>query len=311
MKLVRYQGPFAPRLGFYHERWVIDYQEAHRARLGSRQTSEGESGLPVDMVSLLRGGETALEVARQAYDYVLERLPAEETRLAEQGILQEARQVTFLPPVGQPGKILCVGLNYPPGPGSPKTPPPAYPPFFLKPATALAGHRQPILIPRISRQIEYEGELVIVIGAPGKNIPRAEAFKAVAGYSIANDLGARDVQQRTSQWAGGKIFDTFCPLGPAVVTKDGVPDPNALHIQTRVNGRVVQDANTAEMIFDAGYLVSYLSELVTLEPGDLILTGSPRRAGEEPDPRLFLEPGDRVQVEIERLGSLENKVEEA
>ena len=217
-------------------------------------------------------------------------------------------EVELLPPIDKPGKILCVGLNYPPPPGDSGWTEPPYPILFHKAATALTGHRNPISIPQISKQVEYEGELAVVIGQQGKNIPRKRALEWIAGYSIANDLGASDIQARSSQWTSGKMFDTFCPLGPVLVSSDEIPDPQDLRICTRLNGEIVQDSSTAEMIFPVAYLVSYISTLTTLEPGDLILTGSPRRAGERPDPRRRLRPGDTISVEIEKLGLLANPV---
>jgi acylpyruvate hydrolase len=199
-----------------------------------------------------------------------------------------------------------VGLNYP-GVGV-QSSPSAFPVLFHKVATSLVGHDQPILIPRITDHIVYEGELAIVIGRRGKHIAREQAEAWIAGYTIANDVGAPDLERRTSQWTTGKMLDTFCPLGPTLVTRDEVPDPHRLGIRTTLNGELVQSGSTAEMIFDIPYLVSYISELVTLEPGDLILTGSPKRSGTGPDPRTPMQPGDRISVEIEGLGVLSNPV---
>lgn len=217
-------------------------------------------------------------------------------------------QVQILPPVIKPGKIICVGLNYFPPTGSEDWASPHYPALFHKVASSLIGFGAAIVLPKISQQALYEGELAVVIGSRGKNIPVDQALKIVAGYTIANDVGAADIEARSSQWASGKMFDTFCPLGPALVTPDEIPDPGNLFIQTKLNGQVVQDGNTREMVFDVPYLISYISQLTTLEPGDLILTGSPKRAGDAPDPRTPLTPGDSVSIEIEGLGILTNPV---
>lgn len=217
-------------------------------------------------------------------------------------------QAQFLPPVSKPGKIICVGLNYPPLESLHDWSQPPYPILFNKVSSSLIGAGTAIKLPRTSQQVLYEGELAVIIGTMAKNIPPEGALDVVAGYSIANDVGAADIEQRSSQWASGKMFDTFCPLGPSLVTTDEIQNPNDLLIKTTLNDQVVQESNTREMIFDVPYLVSYISQLTTLEPNDLILTGSPKRAGDEPDPRIPLKPGDRISVEIEGLGTLTNPV---
>jgi acylpyruvate hydrolase len=216
-------------------------------------------------------------------------------------------QVTLLPPILRPGKIICVGLNYPPAPGFSGDKPP-YPILFNKVASALTGHHGEVIIPKISTKVEYEGELAVIIGKYGKNIPLQEALNWVAGYSIANDIGASDIQARSSQWASGKMFDTFCPLGPAIVSTDELPASENLNITTYLNGKIVQDGWTGDMYYSVSELISYISTLTTLEPGDLILTGSPKCIGMQPDPRLSLIPGDTIEVKITGLGSLSNKV---
>ena len=172
----------------------------------------------------------------------------------------------------------------------------------------MIGPGAAIVLPKISQQVLYEGELAVVIGTRAKNIPVERLATIVAGYTIANDIGAADIEARSSQWASGKMFDTFCPLGPALVSSDEIRNPNNLSIQTTLNGQVVQDGNTREMIFNVPYLISYISQLTTLEPDDLILTGSPKCAGSTPDPRTPLKPGDRISIEIENLGVLTNPV---
>lgn len=218
-------------------------------------------------------------------------------------------QVQLMPPVLKPGKIICVGLNYPPHNASLDWLPPPYPILFHKAASALIGDGATIILPKISQQVHYEGELAVMIGSRGKNVPTSGAQEIVAGYTIANDIGAADIEARSSQWASGKMFDTFCPLGPALVSPDEIPNFKNLAIKTTLNGQVVQDGHTREMIFDIPYLISYISQLTTLEPGDLILTGSPKRAGDSPDPRTPLKPGDKIDIEIEGLGILTNYVE--
>lgn len=208
----------------------------------------------------------------------------------------------------QPGKIICVGLNFPPLNRDDSWSPPPYPILFHKPASAVIDAGVAIVLPKISQQVLYEGELAVIIGTRAKNISIDDALDVVAGYTIANDIGAADIEARSSQWASGKMFDTFCPLGPTLVPKDEIPNPGNLTIRTRLNDQVVQDGSTREMIFDVPFLVHYISQLTTLEPDDVILTGSPKRAGVDPDPRTPLQPGDRIIVEIEGLGALTNPV---
>jgi 2-keto-4-pentenoate hydratase/2-oxohepta-3-ene-1,7-dioic acid hydratase in catechol pathway len=208
----------------------------------------------------------------------------------------------------KPGKIICVGLNYPPINRDDTWLPPSYPVLFHKPSSSLTVSGTAIVLPKISQKVLYEGELAVVIGTRAKNISLDSSLEFVAGYTIANDIGAADIESRSSQWASGKMFDTFCPLGPSLIPSSEVLNPNGLAILTTLNGEVVQDGNTREMIFDVPFLVHYISQLTTLEPEDVILTGSPKRAGNVPDPRTPLKPGDIVSIEIDGLGTLTNPV---
>lgn len=208
----------------------------------------------------------------------------------------------------RPGKIICVGMNYPPFGEVGDWSPPPYPVLFQKPSSALVGPGEKILLPRISQKVLYEGELVIVIGRKAYKVSEAESLSYVQGFTIANDVGAADIEERSSQWASGKMFDTFCPIGPVVVPVDDIAKPDALKIETRLNGQVVQVGNTGEMIFGVKALISYISHLTTLDVGDLILTGAPKRSIGGPDPRTPLKPGDWIEISIERIGILENPV---
>ena len=207
-----------------------------------------------------------------------------------------------------PSKVICIGLNYRDHALETKSPIPEEPVVFNKFRTAITGPNAEIRLPRESPEVDFEGELVVVIGTFGRRIPRDRAMDYVFGYTIGHDVSARDWQKNKGgkQWLLGKSFDTFAPLGPAVVTKDEIPDPHALKIQTRVNGEVMQDSNTSEMIFRIDELIAYISQVATLEPGDLIYTGTPAGVGVARSPQRFLKPGDVVEIEIEKLGVLRN-----
>ena len=298
-------------LGAQLDSWVVDLKTAYIAyavKSGQDEKSfETKIILLTDMLSLLRGGGEALSLVRETLEFAEVQISSHEISDFEEFIYLSA-DLSFLPPLLRPGKIICVGLNYPDREPATRGIHPEYPVLFHKVATSLVGNNQPIVIPRIANRILYEGELVIVIGRLGKHIPKEETESYIAGYTIANDVGAPDLENRTSQWTTGKMLDTFCPLGPALVTRDEIPAVNNLWIRTSLNGVVVQYGNTGDMYFDIPFLVSYISELVTLEPGDLILSGSPKKSGMQPDPRTTMVTGDTVTVEITGLGKLTNHV---
>jgi len=207
-----------------------------------------------------------------------------------------------------PGKIICVGMNYP-APGAAPVDMP-YPTLFLKASSTLIGPGEAIQLPRASRAVFCEGEVAAVIGRQGKHIPRERAWEHVAGLIITNDVGAEDLEQRTSQWQTGKLPDTFLPVGPCLVPLDEIPDLArlGLEIELRINGRLALKGNTGSMIFDIPALVAYISGLTTLYPGDLLVTGSPKGIGDRPAPRAFVRPGDAVSITISGLGELANPV---
>jgi acylpyruvate hydrolase len=312
MRLLTYSREGQVHIGALLDGWVVDlgraYDLAQRGRGERGEQAVVDGQLFADMLALLGGGEAALRSAQIAIAFSQGRLEREPEAARLSGLCYRRDEVTLLPPVRRPGKIICVGLNYPAPDQAGAADGARYPVLFHKVPTTLIGHGQPVVLPRISREVVYEGELTAVIGRRGKHIERGEALSYVAGYTIANDVGALDLERRTPQWATGKLADTFCPLGPVLVTRDEIPDPGALTIQTTLNGELVQSGPTGEMIFDVPYLVSYISALATLEPGDLILTGSPKRLGDLPAPRRFMDPRDVVSVRIEELGELTNPV---
>lgn len=215
----------------------------------------------------------------------------------------------LLAPVAAPGKILCIGLNYADHARETGQEPPAAPILFVKTANTLIGPGDEIRYAKDdSTQVDYEAELAVVIGRRAKRVEEADALDHVFGYTALNDVSARDAQFADGQWIRGKSFDTFCPVGPWIVTADEIPDPQALHIACRVNGQTVQDSTTGQMIFGVRALISYLSRFITLEPGDIIATGTPFGVGVARTPQIFLLHGDTVEVEVEGIGILANPV---
>lgn len=216
----------------------------------------------------------------------------------------------WLPPVTSPSKILCVGLNYADHAKETGANVPDRPVIFNKLATTLSAHGRPIVLPPESSKVDYEAELVVVIGKQGRRISEADAMSHVAGYACGNDVSARDWQKETpgGQWLLGKSFDTFAPLGPYVVTADAVPDPGNLRIQFRLDGEVLQDSSTNQLLYSIPRVIAYISQVCTLLPGDLIYTGTPAGVGVARTPRRYLQPGQVAEVEIEGLGTLRNPV---
>jgi acylpyruvate hydrolase len=308
MKLVTYSWHGRRALGALAREGVVDLHRAHRAALSwsgkSDELAVADLRVPADLQGLLSGGATALAAARQALQFAAERRDVPD----KAGLWADVSEIALLAPVLRPGKIVCVGLNYRSHLAEIAEPTPRFPILFHKSVTSIIGHRQAIILPRVSRQVDYEGELAVVIGRRGKYIPEASALTHVAGYTCANDVSAHDIEFRTSQWTSGKMLDTFCPLGPVLVTADEIADPNRLAVKTVLNGRTVQDGCTSDMVFSVPFLVSYISSLATLEPGDVILTGTPAGVGCNQKPQVFLEAGDEVSVQVEGIGTLASPV---
>lgn len=219
-----------------------------------------------------------------------------------------ADDVCLGPPVPRPEKILCIGHNYRDHVAETKRAQPAVPVVFAKFRNCLRGAHDEIPHPGVSDEIDYEGELAVVIGKALKRAAARDAIDAVAGYMVFNDLSARDLQRSASQWTAGKALDGFAPCGPELVTADEVADPAALRLTTTVNGERMQDASTADMIFGVGELLAYLSSVMTLTPGDIVATGTPSGVGMGQDPQRFLRPGDVVEVSITGLGASSNRL---
>jgi len=291
MRLVSYAGDDGmTRLGALAEQGVIDFQAAARS-----------IGIPAepfgDMLSFLTAGESALQEARK----LVERAP--------QGAVVPLANVRLRPPVPRPGKIIAIGLNYRDHfmeSGAKELP--KCPIIFAKFTTSIAGAGDAIVIPAGDPHVDYEAELAVVIGRKAKIVTAEKAFEYVAGYMPLNDVSARTWQFADKQWVRGKSCDTFCPTGPCLTTRDDVPDPHSLSIFARVNGATLQDSNTAKMVFRIPELIEFISASITLEPGDIIATGTPEGVGAFRKPPIFLKPGDVVEVEIQNLGVLRNPV---
>lgn len=253
--------------------------------------------LPVSVRELLAGGDGMLRNAAEAA-----RRP-DAVRLA-------AASVKLLAPIPDPPKIVCIGLNYRDHAAESGVPIPREPVLFSKFATAIIGPEEPIRLPAVSQEVDYEAELVLVVGKKGRRLSATAAMEHLAGYTVGHDVSARDWQLKKDgkQWLAGKTFDTFAPIGPVLVTTDEIGDPHNLGIRLRLNGQTMQDSNTRQMIFRAGDILAYVSQVVTLEPGDLIFTGTPPGVGFARKPQVFLKGGDVVEVEIDGLGVLRNPV---
>jgi 2-keto-4-pentenoate hydratase/2-oxohepta-3-ene-1,7-dioic acid hydratase in catechol pathway len=211
-------------------------------------------------------------------------------------------------PIERPGKIICVGMNYRDHAAESGLEVPAQPVLFAKWPNGLVGPGEPIVLPPGCDEVDYEAELGVVIGARARGLDAAEALEAVAGYVCVNDVSARDLQFEDGQWTRAKSLDTFCPVGPRLVATNEVPDPQRLRIRCLVNGEALQDSSTEHMVFSVAEIVAFISETITLEPGDLIATGTPAGVGFTREPPIFLRPGDEVTVDIEGIGALTNPV---
>lgn len=211
-------------------------------------------------------------------------------------------------PIPRPPKILCIGLNYRDHAKESKMEVPSVPTVFAKYASSVIGPGDPIVLSAATQKPDYEAEFAVVIGKRAKQVPRAKWKDCVFGYTIVNDVSARDVQLATSQWTLGKSFDTFAPMGPHVVSADEIPDPHALDIRLSINGEILQHSNTRELIFGVPELIEYLSQMMTLEPGDIISTGTPAGVGLGRTPPRWLRPGDEILIEIDKIGVLRNPV---
>jgi acylpyruvate hydrolase len=319
MRLVTFETGDESRVGALKGNFVVDIGLAITALAGGRLGVEqqpklqeaanallGGGASPRDMIDLLERGEAW----RRALGEILEAMTASrEPFLAlPPGVFTPLEQVRLRAPLQRPGKIVCVGLNYESHRAEQGIQSPARPVFFLKSSNTICGPGEPIVLPPNSTEVDYEAEFAVVIGKRGKGIPEEKVFEHIAGYTILNDVSARDMQFADWQWFRGKSCDTFAPTGPCIVTTDEIPDPHALRISLTLNGRTMQDSNTSDLIFKIPFLVSYLSQSLTWEAGDLLSTGTPGGVGHFRKPPVYLKPGDTVSVTVEGIGTLTNPV---
>jgi acylpyruvate hydrolase len=282
---------------------VVRYDRQGSARLGIREGSEvidlshADRELPSDVADLLRSGPDAKDALISAARSSRTRLPVADLKL--------------LPPASNCGKIICLGLNYIDHAAEGGAKPPEYPMVFLRAATSLVGHNASMIRPACSDQFDYEAELVAFIGKKGRHISRADALSHVAGYSIFNDGSIRDYQWKTSQWTIGKNFDGTGGFGPEFVSAEEVPPgASGLKIQSRLNGHVMQNANTKDMVFGVAETICLISECMTLDPGDILVMGTPGGVGAARKPPVFMKPDDVCEVEIGTIGVLRNPIEQ-
>jgi 2-keto-4-pentenoate hydratase/2-oxohepta-3-ene-1,7-dioic acid hydratase in catechol pathway len=285
-----------------HRVRLIAFEHEGRPALGARlgddvvALADVVPGLPTDPVAAL----AALGLPDGA--------PALAAKLAG-GPRRPLKGLQLLPVVPRPGKIICIGLNYALHAKEGGNPIPDYPAVFFRGTTSLAAHGQPLLRPKVSDKFDFEAELVIVIGKQARHLTQANALSCVAGYTCMNEGSVRDYQRKSAQWTMGKNFDRTGGLGPEIVTPDELPQgPNALRITSRLNGETMQDSHTSDMIFSVPRILEILTEVMTLEPGDVIATGTPSGVGYARKPPVFMKNGDTMEIEIEGIGILSNPV---
>ncbi len=311
MRLVTFSRRHEQRLGLMGPQDnVIDVAEVARRYL--------KSGSPVflkSMQAFIEGGNKALQMARQAEKYVYGKNGEDQRKLVNAGALLKPNQARIISPIPSPRKnCVMLGINYrehvEEGARARELEIkyPEWPVYFTKPSTSVIGHLGKVINHKCTAKLDWEVELAVVIGRKGRDIPKTRAYDYVFGYTVCLDMTARELQRQHGQWFKGKALDTFCPLGPWVVHKSALPDPQQVRLICRVNGEVMQDGNTRDMIFDIPTIIENLSTGLTLEPGDIISTGTPSGVGFARVPPVFLKPGDKVEGEIEGIGTLEVEV---
>lgn len=284
----------APRIGA-----LLDDDQVLEVRAAAIHHGQGTTPFPHTLLELLsdapslRAARATIEAAQHA---------SADLRVA--GLIHRAADVVWLPPIPRPGKIVCLGRNYREHAAEMGAEVLPYPVLFAKFSNTLLGHQQPLQLPAASDKVDYEAELMLVIGRTAKDVPPEHALEYVAGYTVFNDVSVRDWQRRTNEWLQGKSFDHTGPCGPVIVTADAISDPHNLDVTLRLNGTVMQQGNTSQFIFDIPAMLAYITTIMTLEPGDLIATGTPSGVGASRNPPVFLQAGDLVEITIAEVGTL-------
>jgi 2-keto-4-pentenoate hydratase/2-oxohepta-3-ene-1,7-dioic acid hydratase in catechol pathway len=301
MKFVTYQADDGPRSGLLEGESVFDLYALHRRLLRGGRKGAGEP-IPPELLAFIERG--SLTLARRMLTLARSLRGA-----ARRPAGRPLARVRLLAPIPRPRKnLFCTGHNYAKHVAESGSSIPEHPVWFTKPPTTVIGPLAPVVHHRATRALDYEVELAVVIGKRGREIPQEKALDYVFGYTIMNDVTARDVQRQRGQWFKGKAMDTFAPLGPWIVHRSAIPDPQRLTVRSRVNGHLRQESSTADMIFPVATLIADLSRGVTLEPGDIIATGTPAGVGMGMKPQTWLQPGDLVEVEVDAIGVLSNLV---
>ena len=304
MRLCSYSvEPGPPRLGADCGRAVLDLARYSHLHDGLR--------LPSDMLGLLDAGAAAWRHAADLCRRFSSELESHDlAQDAEAGLAYASDRIRWHAPIPRPRKdVVCLGQNFAAHAAESGSPPPPAPIYFTKPPTTIIGPGEAIPYPPgLTTRLDWEVELGVIIGIGGRDIPEVRALDHVFGYTVVNDISARELQFRTSQWFKGKSLDGSCPMGPVIITADEIPDPQRLRLRLSVNGTAKQDSNTSDMIFSVARIVADLSAGMTLEPGDCISTGTPQGVGDGRKPPEYLHPGDVVEAEVERIGVLRNPV---
>jgi 2-keto-4-pentenoate hydratase/2-oxohepta-3-ene-1,7-dioic acid hydratase in catechol pathway len=314
MRFITFVRKSEQRIGLVGpQEYVVDLAEVNR-----RYLKGGNPSFLTSMQAFIDAGSKALQVARKAEKYVTAKSVDEQKKLTATGALLKLSQAKLMAPIPRPLKnVVMLGVNYREHVDegakarSLDIKYPEHPVFFTKPATSVIGHMGKVIHHKATERLDWEVELAVVLGKKGRDIPREKAYDYVFGYSVCLDMTARDLQRIHGQWFKGKSLDTFCPIGPWIVHKSAVPDPQQLRLVCRVNGEVMQDGNTRDMIFDIATTIESLSKGMTLEAGDIISTGTPSGVGFARTPPVFLKPGDKVEGEVEGIGTLQVEVAES
>ncbi len=311
MKLVMFQDTGDPRLGCLNDEEVLDLNLACEAMLASRNDprprAKAELMVPPETIAFLEGGDESMQNARDCLQW-LEGQEAASLKVRQTPVVKPRGQVRLLAPILKPSKIICVAHNYHDFLKELGMKPHPEPRIFAKFANTVAAYEDPIPRPAMTQALGYEAELAFVIGKPCKFVPEAEAYDYIAGYMAMNDVSASDLTKRDGQNLRGKGFDAFAPMGPYLLTADELPDPHDLGVELRVNGRVLQKSNTNQLVYNVPQLVAFCSQVFSLEPGDVVATGTPGGLAKDRNPPTYMNPGDIMETEIEKLGTLRNPI---